>query len=202
MLKKFLQLIFPYRFLIFSILLIAFLVSTLCAFQFDSQLNDQNNQKRLNPRTSSIRLKKEKQRPDGKKQPPADSLVQGEKKVIKKIKIDSSSQIKTAPKSDRKVQEYVNLVVSAGSQAGSYQIAIDGPITGIQVMERASQQYGLNYQADYYSGYGAFISSIGNLQADANHYWALYFNGGYCQVGISQLIAKDKDQISWQYTSF
>ncbi len=46
--------------------------------------------------------------------------------------------------------------------------------------------------------FGDLVTGIDGVSPDANHFWAMYVNGEFSQVGASAYITKSSDQIKWQ----
>ncbi|MCA9381941.1 DUF4430 domain-containing protein [Candidatus Dojkabacteria bacterium] len=47
--------------------------------------------------------------------------------------------------------------------------------------------------------FGAFVTTINNLKADSEHYWAFYVNGEYAEKGIDSTTLNKGDEISLVY---
>jgi hypothetical protein len=54
-----------------------------------------------------------------------------------------------------------------------------------------------NVEVNHYS-FGDLVTGIDGVMPDANHFWAMYVNGEFSQVGASQYITKSPDTIKWQ----
>ncbi len=54
-----------------------------------------------------------------------------------------------------------------------------------------------NVEAKHYS-FGDLVTGIDGVMPDANHFWAMYVNGEFSQVGASQYMTKSSDTIKWQ----
>lgn len=56
-----------------------------------------------------------------------------------------------------------------------------------------------NHQVDatHYS-FGDLVTGIDGLKPDSKHFWALYVNGQFSQVGASAYVTKSTDQIKWE----
>jgi hypothetical protein len=52
-------------------------------------------------------------------------------------------------------------------------------------------------QAKHYS-FGDLVTGIDGITPDASHFWAMYVNGQFAQVGASSLITKNSDTIKWE----
>lgn len=50
--------------------------------------------------------------------------------------------------------------------------------------------------------YGAYITSINDLEQSNNYYWNYYVNGEYASVGISKYEIKDNDTITFKLEKF
>ena len=46
--------------------------------------------------------------------------------------------------------------------------------------------------------FGDMVTGIDGLTADAKHFWAMYVNDQFSQVGASALVTKTTDKIKWQ----
>ncbi len=46
--------------------------------------------------------------------------------------------------------------------------------------------------------FGDLVTGIDGITPDASHFWALYVNGQFSQVGASAYITKSSDTIRWQ----
>ena len=56
-----------------------------------------------------------------------------------------------------------------------------------------------NLQVDFKdSAIGPFITGINNINADTEHYWALYIDGNYAQKGINQYTIEKETIIAWK----
>ena len=49
--------------------------------------------------------------------------------------------------------------------------------------------------------FGDMVTGIDGIIADSKHFWALYINDQFSQVGASSLITKSTDMIKWQIDS-
>jgi hypothetical protein len=49
-----------------------------------------------------------------------------------------------------------------------------------------------------YGKLGSFVTSIDDVKADKNHYWAFYVNGKASQVGASNYTTKNSDTLNWK----
>jgi hypothetical protein len=54
-----------------------------------------------------------------------------------------------------------------------------------------------NVESQHYS-FGDMVTSINGIKPDSNHFWAMYVNGQFSQVGASQYMTKSSDTIKWQ----
>ena len=52
-------------------------------------------------------------------------------------------------------------------------------------------------EAKEYS-FGSFVTSIDGIEPDSAHFWAMYVNGQFSQVGASSYMTKATDTIKWQ----
>ena len=48
------------------------------------------------------------------------------------------------------------------------------------------------------SAFGDFVTSIDGIAPDSKHFWALYVNGQFSQVGASAYVTKASDNIKWE----
>ncbi|HEX9503279.1 MAG TPA: DUF4430 domain-containing protein [Patescibacteria group bacterium] len=46
--------------------------------------------------------------------------------------------------------------------------------------------------------FGDMVTGIDGITPDAKHFWAMYVNGKFSQVGASQYMTKLEDSIKWQ----
>jgi hypothetical protein len=69
------------------------------------------------------------------------------------------------------------------------------------LMQQLSQQGDFSFKARNYSGMGYFVTEINNKKNDqmSGLYWIYYINGAKAQVGVSQYVVKDGDEIVWKY---
>jgi hypothetical protein len=51
--------------------------------------------------------------------------------------------------------------------------------------------------AQHYS-FGDLVTGIDGIAPDPNHFWAMYVNGEFSQVGASAYVTKNSDTIRWQ----
>ena len=47
--------------------------------------------------------------------------------------------------------------------------------------------------------FGVLVTAINGVQADSEHYWALYINDEYATAGASETILKTGDIMTWKY---
>ena len=52
-------------------------------------------------------------------------------------------------------------------------------------------------EAKHYS-FGDMVTGIDGTSPDANHFWAMYVNDQFSQVGASAYVTKSTDAIKWQ----
>ncbi len=52
-------------------------------------------------------------------------------------------------------------------------------------------------EAKSYS-FGDLVTGIDGISPDASHFWAMYVNGEFSQVGASAYVTKSTDVIKWQ----
>ncbi len=48
------------------------------------------------------------------------------------------------------------------------------------------------------SAFGVFVTSIGGVESDSEHYWALYVNGEYANKAIDKYILNEDTAITWK----
>lgn len=48
------------------------------------------------------------------------------------------------------------------------------------------------------SGFGEFVTGIAGVQADTQHYWALYVDGKYAEKGIDQYTLDEGTAVEWR----
>lgn len=117
----------------------------------------------------------------------------------------ANSSVNTAPQtqpvSSPAVPAYQKSITLNIIGLGSYNVPIYDGDNGFTVLKRAANQNGFQIEYKTYS-WGVMITKIGNTAAAGTYYWALYYNGGYSDVGASDLIVKDKDVIKWSYESW
>jgi hypothetical protein len=68
---------------------------------------------------------------------------------------------------------------------------VDGQ-TALALLEANHQVESKHYD------FGDLVSSIDGIAPGAGHFWALYVNGNFSQVGASDYITKSTDVIRWQ----
>lgn len=219
-LKKALKFINPFRRTILGVLLVCLFVSTIYALNFENSANAES--KRLNPRTSSISFEKvkivEKEKTDKKKESTNNQQENKQPETAIKDKVSYKTIEIKEPKKingenralETPTPDQVKLIVTTGSNAGSYAIEIEEKMTGLELMEKAADEYGLEFN---YSGSGtmAFVNSIGNLKNTITNEpgcqwsgrgWLIYLNNQITNIGIGQIIVKDKDQLTWNYEHY
>lgn len=54
-----------------------------------------------------------------------------------------------------------------------------------------------NAEVKSYS-FGDLVTGIDGISPDSNHFWAMYVNGQFSQVGAGQYVTKNSDLIKWQ----
>ncbi|MEO8065416.1 MAG: DUF4430 domain-containing protein [Candidatus Doudnabacteria bacterium] len=52
-------------------------------------------------------------------------------------------------------------------------------------------------EATHYS-FGDMVSGIDGVSPDSKHFWAMYVNGQFSQVGASAYVTKSTDMIKWE----
>jgi hypothetical protein len=58
-------------------------------------------------------------------------------------------------------------------------------------------QVGHRVDVKHYS-FGDMVTGIDGVTPDSNHFWAMYVNGQFSQVGASSYITKNSDTIKWE----
>lgn len=83
--------------------------------------------------------------------------------------------------------------------SGNKSIGITGEPTALQLLQvtLGTSKVGLKN-----TQYGPMITSIDNLAAQGNSYWAFYINGKMATVGAADYHLKPNDQISFQYETY
>ena len=46
--------------------------------------------------------------------------------------------------------------------------------------------------------FGDLVTGIDGIQPDSSHFWAMYVNGNFSQVGASSYVTKSSDTIKWE----
>lgn len=47
--------------------------------------------------------------------------------------------------------------------------------------------------------YGIYVKNINGLEGDSAHYWALYLNDEYSQMGVKEITLNRGDKMTWKY---
>lgn len=50
----------------------------------------------------------------------------------------------------------------------------------------------------YFCPFGSFATSIDGFQESGDHFWALYVNGTFAQLGMDTQLLRPNDQVVWQ----
>ncbi|MCL5794747.1 MAG: DUF4430 domain-containing protein [Patescibacteria group bacterium] len=79
----------------------------------------------------------------------------------------------------------------------SYKIDWTENDNGWDIMRKAADKYAFLLVYKNY-GWGMWVKQIGKLAEHDNYYWALYYNNGYSQVGITDLKPQANDIIEWK----
>lgn len=80
------------------------------------------------------------------------------------------------------------VIVDAGKKAAKHSNAFDVVRGTLQV------------EFTTYAGLGAFVTGIAGVKPPANAYWALYTDGQYSQLGISNITVEKDLLIEWKMT--
>ena len=72
-----------------------------------------------------------------------------------------------------------------------------------EVMTEMQDLQKLTFKSKDFSGLGSYIYSINNISEDRGKglYWIYYVNGKKANVGVSNYVLKEDDQIKWQLES-
>jgi hypothetical protein len=211
--KKLIKKTYPFRHIILGVLVVGLVVSSVYAFNYQPETNNDGKDK-LNPRTSSIAFKKAEDQ-DKNRQPTKNDADKNKESneqnnrraktvIVKKIVAQQNNvRSKTNAKTDRQIEETetVKIIIASGPMAGSYKIEIEDQLSGLEAMKKAQELYGLTYEYQS-SSFGVYITSIGGLEAGNREYWSLEYNGSYAQVGIADLILTDEDTITWKLANY
>ena len=84
---------------------------------------------------------------------------------------------------------------------GVYTVEIKEEETAFDALKKAASKNNFSLKYETYS-FGVMITKIGAVEAQGTYYWALYYNGGYSNVGASELILNNKDVTEWRYESW
>ena len=99
-----------------------------------------------------------------------------------------------------KVSELVNQIrvdIVVGST--TYPATISAGKNIYEAMGVLASTTAFNFKAKYFSGLGYFIEEINGLKNRDGFYWTLYINGTYSNVGVSEYILKEGDQVEWKF---
>ena len=109
------------------------------------------------------------------------------KTVVKKVKVQ--------------VQPKDQVSVSI-QNVGSYKVDLKTNDTAFTVLARAASEnnFALNYQN--YTGMGAFVTGIRDINPTGNQYWSFYYNGKISDVGASSQSVSGGDTTFWELASF
>ncbi len=106
--------------------------------------------------------------------------------IIAVIGIIYAFRQKPAPSSD------TSAATSLMSQTGAIEYSGQDGKNALELLQAGHQ-----VDAKHYS-FGDMVTAIDGLAADANHFWAMYVNGEFSQVGASSYMTKSSDVIKWQ----
>ena len=56
----------------------------------------------------------------------------------------------------------------------------------------------LRFDTSYFCPYGSFVTSIDGFQESGNHFWALYVNGTFAQLGMDTQLLNPNDKVTWE----
>jgi hypothetical protein len=99
-----------------------------------------------------------------------------------------------------KVSELVNQIrVDIMVSSTTYPVTISADKDIYEAMGVLASTTAFNFKAKYFSGLGYFIEEINGLKNKDGFYWTLYINGTYSNVGVSEYILKEGDQVEWKF---
>lgn len=84
---------------------------------------------------------------------------------------------------------------------GVFDVEVGDGINAFEMLKKAAQDNVFNLKYESYS-WGVMITQIGSKSAEGSYYWALYANGAYAQVGASDILVLENDQIKWSYETW
>jgi len=93
-----------------------------------------------------------------------------------------------------------NVTVSVSAGSSSYAIEVPKGTTAYDAMTTlASENSSFTFKSKLYSGLGYFIQEINGVPNAGGKYWTLYLNGKYSNVGASQYVLQQGDNVEWRF---
>ena len=74
-----------------------------------------------------------------------------------------------------------------------HQLTSDQEVTALDLVEAKLTAEFKTYD------FGVMLEAVNGLKADDKHYWAIYYNGEYAKVGLSDLTIKSGDLLELVY---
>lgn len=109
----------------------------------------------------------------------------------------STSSVETKEAIGEKSEDLVS--ISLAVEGETYTTDIQTGSSVMEVMQKIAGETSLEFETRTFSGIGELVRSI-NGKADADgFYWFLYVNGKSAEIGASQYMLQDEDQIEWRY---
>ncbi len=99
-----------------------------------------------------------------------------------------------APTNDGQQQQNDNPGIAVGEPNPSAPVEYKG-VEGKTALELLKANYTVEVKS--YS-FGDMVTGINGITADSQHFWAMYVNGQFSQIGAGQYITKSGDSIKWQ----
>ena len=90
------------------------------------------------------------------------------------------------------VRTPTNDLVRSQSEANIIEYPGQDGQTALELLQAQRQVEAKNYS------FGDLVMSIDGVAADSQHFWAMYVNGQFSQVGASAYVTKNSDMIKWQ----
>lgn len=94
--------------------------------------------------------------------------------------------------------QIVNLKIES---LGNFLVNLQKGDSGWDILSRAAKENHFSLAYHQYS-FGIWIIKLGDIENHDNYYWALYYNGAYSQVGISDLKPEPNDEITWKFETW
>ncbi|OGM32406.1 hypothetical protein A2803_01950 [Candidatus Woesebacteria bacterium RIFCSPHIGHO2_01_FULL_44_21] len=90
------------------------------------------------------------------------------------------------------VRTPTNDLVRSQSEANIIEYPGQDGQTALELLQARHQVEAKNYS------FGDLVMSIDGVTPDSQHFWAMYVNGQFSQVGASAYVTKNSDMIKWQ----